>query len=169
MAVTKINSSSFPMEFTGDETLIVKVGDDPKTTAINGLKQLNAAGKTVVVTDAYLFESHQDPDYADLVRDILLSLKAKKIIHAPDNGPGEKKVRDYVKTALQAQGCQFEYKKSKIHDRYWLCLDNGNAIVMSSINNLGKKTSTLKPLATEEVTDLREQLTAQSVLDDDVQ
>lgn len=28
MAVTKIKSSAFPMDFTGNETLIVKVGDD---------------------------------------------------------------------------------------------------------------------------------------------
>lgn len=167
MAITKIKSSSFSVEFTGNETLIAKVGINGKALAINELKKLEATNKTVIITDSYLFESGGDPTYKDIICDILLSLNAHKIIHVSYQGPGERAVRGYVKNALQAQGCLFEYKEAKIHDRYWLCLDNEKAISMNSISGLGKKTSTITTLETGEVSDLIDELKTQGVISDD--
>lgn len=166
MAVTKIKSSPFPMEFTGNETLIAKVGADGKALAINELKKLEAASKTVIITDSYLFESGGNSAYQDTIRDVLLSLDANKIIHVSYQGPGERAVREYVKAALHAQGCLFEYKAAQIHDRYWLCLENGKAISMNSIGGLGKKTSAITTLEPEEVSDLLDELKIQGVISD---
>lgn len=166
MAVTKIKSSAFPMDFTGNETLIVKVGDDGKACAINALQTLEATNKTVIITDSYLFESSGESTYQDIVRDILLSLNARKIIYVSYRGQGERAVREYVKVALQARGCLLEYKAAQIHDRYWLCLESGKAITMNSIGGLGKKTSTITMLESEEVSDLIDELKTQGVISD---
>lgn len=93
----------------------------------------------VIITDSYLFESSGESTYQDIVRDILLSLNARKIIYVSYRGQGERAVREYVKVALQARGYLLEYKAAQIHDRYWLCLESGKAITMNSIGGLGKK------------------------------
>ena len=164
MAVTKISSTPFPMQFTGNETLIAKVGVDGKALAINELKKLEAESKTVIITDSFLFESGGESNYQDTIRDILLSLGANKIIHVSYRGQGEQTVREHVKNALHAKGCLFEFKAAQIHDRYWLCLESKKAISMNSISGLGKKTSSITTLEADEVSDLIYELKAQGVI-----
>lgn len=164
MSVRKIENTPFPIEFTGNETLIARVGADAKKVAIDALAGLDACGKTIITTDAYLFAANSDAMYKDTVKDVLLSLKAKEIIHTSYVRKDSQPIHDYVVNALSAQGCTFVQKNSQIHDRYWLCLENKKAIVMNSISGLGKRTSTITELTAEEVTDLLAEFKAQGII-----
>ena len=164
MSIQKIENTPFPMEFTGNETLIARVGADAKKIAIDALVGLDACGKTVITTDAYLFAANSDGTYKDTVKNVLLSLKAKEIIHTSYVRKDSQPIRDYVVHALSAQGCTFVQKISQVHDRYWLCLENKKAIVMNSISGLGKRTSTITELTAEEVEDLLEEFKAQGII-----
>lgn len=167
MKSTNKNTSAFPMSFTGNNTLIAKKGADMKTMVTEELKKLGADGKTVVITDSYIFESNGDAAYKQTLCDILRKLKAKKIIFASYRGKGEKAVRNYVEKALDADGCNVEFKKDEIHDRYWICLENGNALLMNSLDGIGKRTSTILQLASDDVQDLISELRSQSVIEDE--
>jgi hypothetical protein len=167
MAADKHGNEFFPIAFLGTETLIVRPGESAKPKVITAVTELDAEGKTVIITDSYLFESFGDPDYKDEILDVLLSLKAKKIIYTSYAGKGEKAVRDPVIAALLAQGCTVEYKTAKIHDRYWFCLETNKAIAMNSYNGIGKRTSSIFTLDEQDKKDLRADFIAQGIIIDD--
>lgn len=164
MTVDKQGNEAFPMEFLGTQTLIVRGGEAAKPTVLTALAELDAEGKTVVITDSYLFESCGDAGYKDEIQDVLLSLKAKKIIYTSYRGAGKKAVREPVIAALRAQGCDVEYKAAQIHDRYWFCLESNQAISMDSINEIGKRTSTIFTLTEQDKKDLRADFIAKGVI-----
>lgn len=164
MTVDKQGNEAFPMEFLGTQTLIVCGGEAAKPTVITALVELDAEGKTVVITDSYLFESCHDAGYKAEIQDVLLSLKAKKIIYTSYRGAGEKAVREPVIAALQAQGCAVEYKAAQIHDRYWFCLESNQAIAMNSFNGIGKRTSSIFSLNEQDKKDLKADFIAQGVI-----
>lgn len=164
MSVDKQGIEAFPMEFQGTQTLIVRPGEDAKATVLKAVAELDAEGKTVVITDSYLFDSSADAGYKDEIQDILLSLKAKKIIYTSYCGRGEKAVREPVIAALQAQGCSVEYKAAQIHDRYWFCLESNQAIAMNSFSGIGKRTSSITSLTEQDKKDLKSDFIAQGVI-----
>lgn len=167
MTVDKQGNEAFPMEFLGTETLIVRTGEVAKPKVIAAVMELDAEGKTVVITDSYLFDSFGDPNYKNEILDVLQSLKAKKVIYTSYVGKGEKAVREPVITALQAQGCTVEYKAAQIHDRYWFCLETNKAIAMNSYNGIGKRTSSIFILNEQDKKDLKADFIAQGVISDD--
>lgn len=169
MDSTNKNTTAFPMSFTGDNTLIAKKGADMKTLVMEALKKLEADGKTVVITDSYIFESNGDTTYKQTVCDILLALNAKKIIFASYRGKGEKAVRNHVQQVLNEKGCTIEFKKDDIHDRYWICLENGNTLLMNSLDGIGKRTSSILQITSDDVKDLISELKTQGVIDDEEQ
>ena len=48
------NIGSFPVEMTGDHTFLSYSGDDPEDV-IDRFPDIDSVGKTVVITDPYLF------------------------------------------------------------------------------------------------------------------
>ena len=167
MEIEKQENSSFPMRFLGTETLIVRVGEDAKPKVLAATAQLDAEGKTVIITDSYLFESCGDASYQNTILDILLALKAKRIIYTSYRGEGERAVREPVIAALRAQGCIVEYKAAEIHDRYWFCIETNKAISMNSYNGIGKRTSSINILDDQDKADLKSDFIAQGVISGD--
>ena len=122
MKSTDANMEQFEEIFYDDNTLITKPGDDWSKILKSELAKLNASGKTVIITDSYLYNSHGDESYIVAVIDILKSLRAKKIIYTPRRSGFDLTMEKRVIAELNTQGCAYERKKlkntCKIHDRY---------------------------------------------------
>lgn len=167
MAIEKQEYSDFPMKLLGTETLYVPAGENGRPYVFDALGELDSKGKTVVITDSYLFTPANDTTYADFVRDVLLTLEARKIIWASYRNKENPAVRSAVVTALQAQGCAFECKTAEIHDRYWFCPESNKAIAMPSINSIGNRSSSITIVDDIDKNDLKADLIAQGVISND--
>jgi hypothetical protein len=165
MKSTDTNIEEFGTVFNDDNTLITNLGDDLSKTIKPELAKLNAAGKTVVITDSYLYHSNNNESYIVAVIDVLKSLKASKIIFATRHKVQDENMEKRVIAALKSQNCSYETKQSKMHDRYWLCLENGRAIhIGTSLNGIGTAVSRISLLTDEEVTALKKNMQAQSII-----
>lgn len=164
--VEKQEYSAFPMKLLGTETFYVPAGENGRPYVFDAIKELDAEGKTVVITDSYLFTPANDSTYANFVRDVLLALKAKKIIWTAYCNREDAAVQAAVVTALQTQGCAFEHKTAEIHDRYWFCPESNKAIAMPSINSIGKRSSSITSVDDVDKQDLRSDLITQGVISD---
>lgn len=70
-------TEKFESDFWDNNALITKIGDDICNIMKPELAKLNTAGKTVVITDSYLYDSYGSESYRTAVIDTLKSLQAK--------------------------------------------------------------------------------------------
>lgn len=154
------------MGFNDDNTLIADIGSDMLGLMKNALDELGAEGKTVVITDPYLYSTHNDQTYIANIIDILTGLKASKIIYVTSGKIQDSVMENQVISALNAQGCEYEKKTApKIHDRYWLCVENKKAVETgTSLNGIGKKISRIDNVSEGDVASLINILHTQMVI-----
>ncbi len=155
------STQAFPVKFNLDNPFICGTTDTLKTVAMRELAKLTAEGKTVYITDPYLFKTNNDQAYASDLQDILLSLKANRIIYCA------RMIHDpalfhSVETALASQGCTLTHNSllTDCHDRFWLCPESNSAVIFgTSLNGLCKKICRVDTLSEEEVSELKKVLT----------
>ena len=166
MKSTNPNQSPFPMSFSGDNTLFVPKGGSMLSAVSSIIGVLNSNGKTIVITDSYLFKSNNtNANYTSELVQILTSLKAKKIVFVSDQGWGDTAIRSTVENALSSNGCSFEYHSNKyIHDRWWICVEEKVGIDMNSLNGIGNRACTLLQLPQVDVDDILKDLAQKGVL-----
>ncbi len=169
MAIEKQEYSNFPMKLLGTETLYVPAGVNGRPYVFDAIGELDSKGKTVVITDSYLFDPAGDSTYSDFVRDVLLALNAKKIIYTSYAGKGYRAIRNAVIPVVQAQGCTIEYRPAEIHHRYWFCIESNKAIDMPPINSIGKRSASITFVDDIDKKDLKADLIAQGVISNDEQ
>ena len=134
---------------------------DRKTVAIDELKKLCAEGKTVVITDNYLFsDDKNNQNYVQELTEILKSLKAREILCCV---PKEKSntICPQVQTALAARQCTLKQKTEMEdwHDRFWFCVESEKAVVFgTSLNGLCKRICRVDELSSDEVAELKAEL-----------
>lgn len=152
----------YPIEFTGKHTFIADPSEKPEDV-IERFPDIDSTGKTVVVTDPYLFQL-QDEAYKHNVIKALKKLKASKIIYCHNNNPNRKMWQD-VQTALN--GCTLEYKKLDLyHDRHWFCVETKKGFYTgSSLSGIGKKYCTVDLLSEQTGNDFYKILTGQGVIE----
>lgn len=164
MNSTDPNTEQFPVSFSSDNTLIVSVGEDPFQTAGKALSSIETDGCTVVITDSFLFQNKVDTTFQQSLEQLLLRLKAKKIIFTSYRGYPNQQLCADVKRVLSQHNCIVDFKSAQIHDRYWISIENKAGLVMNSITGIGKKTSTIKRLDSDEIEALISDFVTQAVL-----
>lgn len=166
MRIDDPNIEEFQGQFNTDNSFISTNKGDMKTTAVKQLKILKSEGCTVVVTDPYLFPESCDSNYYSDLLDILISLRAKKVIVYGDKSKINKKEYSRIETELKKNGCNIESKELKdCHDRFWLCLEKDKAVVFgTSLNGLGKKICRINELDEDEIAKLKEELINRKLL-----
>lgn len=159
----------FPMTFTGENTLVVRSGknEDWRQILKEEMKQLEADGKTVVITDSYIFQPDDSTTYKEDLVDVLRTLNAKEIIFTSYVGFGPKKIRNYVKTELEKTGIIVKMKEADIHDRYWVCKENGIVVSSNSPNGIGKRTSSIRLESDNDAKEILQDLIDQKVFEDE--
>jgi len=159
----------FPMTFTGENTLVVRTGKHGDWSQIlkEEMKQLDAKGKTVVITDSHIFLPDDSTTYKEDLLDVLKSLNAKEIIFTSYKGFGQKVIRNYVEAELKKIGVTVKMKSTEIHDRYWVCKENGKVVSANSPNGIGKRTSSVLLMPDDDAKEILQDLTDKKVFENE--
>lgn len=166
MKSTDKNIEEVKITLEADNTLIADIGSDMLQLMNQELNWLDAAGKTVVITDPYLYNSRGDRTYIAKVIDIITAIKASSIIYVTSKAVQDSGMENQVIASLSAQGCKYENKPSpEFHDRYWICVESKKAITTgTSLNGIGNKISAINRVSTEDTTELINILRTQNVI-----
>lgn len=165
MRIDNPNIMAMETNYDGTNNFICGAGGDMKTTAITQLKKLEAKGKTVIITDPYLFKIGTDQSYGNDLKDILLSLEAKMIIWC--SGKSETTLYNNIDTVLSANGCTLVHNRTlnDCHDRFWYCVENNKAVVFgTSLNGLCRKICLVDELTSQDANELKSELTNRNVI-----
>lgn len=122
---------------------------------INGL---NAQGKTLILTDPYLF-STSEPDYVNELEGYLQRSGAVKIMCIM---PLRCNNSVYSDIQVRLSHVKFEFHEyNKCHDRFWLCPENKTGFCMgTSLNGLGRKICRIDMLEGTEVETLIQEISS---------
>ena len=155
------NIEKFPIVFTEENTYISKPGDNPESV-IGRFPDIDSKGKTVVVTDPYLFQQ-QDKDYKNLIIKALNRFNASRILYCNSQRPKQQLFSE-IDRALGK--CSLEYKKlEKCHDRFWFCVESKCGFSTgSSLNGMGKKICSVEIMSDESNEDFYQTLIDQGVI-----
>lgn len=165
MKSTDPNVQTIAIDYDGRNNLIAGTAEDRRTLAVRILQGLDAAGKTVIITDPYLFHD-SDRNYERDLKDILKSLGALQIIYCAAQVQSAA-LFQHVRAELQAQGCSLIHNNAltDCHDRFWYCVESDKAAVFgTSLNGLCKKICRVDMLKPEEAAALRQELRAKGIL-----
>jgi hypothetical protein len=122
---------------------VIKPNDISNTASfmIDNLGGLYSKGKTVIITDNYLFPKDYDNEYKTDLQATLKFLEADEIIHF-----GMKKTFNYqffsdIKLYLNNYGTKLSHKHIRdFHDRFWIVKDTFDGLVFgTSLNGIGRK------------------------------
>lgn len=165
MKSTDPNIQTIAIDYDGSNNLIAGTAEDRKTLAVRVLQGLDSAGKTVILTDPYLF-SNYDQGYERDLKDILKSLRAAQIVYCAASVQNNALFLS-VRTELQTHGCSLIHKNTltDCHDRFWYCVQSDKAAVFgNSLNGLCKRICRVDMLKPEEVAELRREFGSRGVL-----
>lgn len=106
------------------------------------LEKLGTEGKTVIITDSYLFKpAANQNDYCSNLKDLLKNLKAREIIHSGYT-PRDLAVLNDVTNFLNSNGCTLTINDvtPAYHGRYWICVETKKGITVDvSLNGFQSK------------------------------
>lgn len=167
MKTTDIGFENFPAEFCAQNTFIIGSNATLLTIASTQLAKLNADGKTVLVTDPYLFQNDSNGGtyQSDLIT-LLSGLKASKIIYCAHQKSSAAFFQQ-VHTALQAKGTVLDFDNRLVgcHDRFWYCPETEKCVVFgTSLNGIGKKIGRIDMLTADEVKELKQYFISAGIL-----
>lgn len=113
------------------------------------IDELDSQGKTLILTDPYLF-STSSPDYVSELEEYLRWSGAVKIMCLM---PLRCKNNVYSVIEARLSPVKFEFHEySECHDRFWLCPENKTGFCMgTSLNGLGRKICRIDMLEITEV------------------
>ena len=158
MKDNRIGFETFQEGFTGKNTFIVDQTSTLRSVASLQLAKLDASGKTVLITDPYLFPKQADATYPNDLIYLLKELSASKIIYCAD--PKSNRVLyNRVVSELHASGTSliFTTALSECHDRFWYCPETEKCVILgTSLNGIGKKICRVDTLNDTEVLELKQ-------------
>lgn len=122
---------------------VIKPSDISNTASfmIDNLGGLYATGKTVIITDNYLFPERYDNEYKRDLQAILEFLKADKIIHFGMNRTFNNDLFTDIELYLNNYGMKLIHKEIRdFHDRFWIVKETYDGLVFgTSLNGIGRK------------------------------
>ncbi len=155
------------LNLTNENTFIVNVGSDFRTVISAHIPLLQATGKTVIITDPYLFPTNGDDAYFQELTQLLKDLQCTRIIYV--NRPKKPDKFSQMVTDLSAAGIVLDNicTTTSIHDRYWICLESQKGFITgTSPNGMSGKLSHINELPADDVKTLIDLYKAESVITD---
>lgn len=156
---------SFPGQFSNENPFIGGQGTTISDIT-RELQNLDAEGKTVVITDPYLFPRNHKPQYRSELVGLLCGIKAAKYRYCSPRLDNHQLFHD-VCNDLSAQGIVLERTNACIdsHDRFWYCPDNEKCMsVGTSPNGVGTKMFEIHTLTADDTAAIKRKLIADGVL-----
>lgn len=152
-----IGFERFEEELHAENTFICGSSATLRTEAAAELSKLSADGKTVLVTDPYLFPNSPDGAYSADLEALLKGLGAAKIVYCAKTTRNDAFYRR-MQAALGAAGTVLDFtnRLSDCHDRFWYCPETEKCLVFgTSLNGIGRKICRIDMLTPEETAELK--------------
>lgn len=150
------------LEYITEEVLWKNMTDDEKAKKFSQyLLEIDSEGNELIIVDPYFFSS-EESDYCDLLVSILNQSKARKIIVVTDKHNCK---QASVNKIFNKMNIVLEVKYSNcFHDRFWIANRKKGFYTGTSFNGIGKKISLINTLPQEDVKDIIDELSAQSLI-----
>ena len=164
MKLNDKRTTSFPVDFDSENTLIWGTSETICTHALPELLKLGAKGNTVYVTDPYLFPKPANPSYIADLKLLLKKLEAKTIVYCANSIQNGSLFQDVVND-LASANCTLKHENfSHCHDRFWYCKETEKCVSFgTSLNGIGGKICRVSELDSMEVQELKKEFQAQNI------
>lgn len=150
------------LEYITEEVLWKNMTDDEKAKKFSQyLLGIDSEGNELIIVDPYFFSS-EESDYCDLLASILNQSKARKIIVVTDKHNCKQASANKISNKMNKV---LEVKYSNcFHDRFWIANRKKGFYTGTSFNGIGKKISLINTLPQDDVKDIIDELSAQSLI-----
>lgn len=150
------------LEYITEEVLWKNMTDDEKAKKFSQyLLEIDSEGNELIIVDPYFFSS-EESDYCDLLASILNQSKARKIIVVTDKHNCKQASANKISNKMNKV---LEVKYSNcFHDRFWIANRKKGFYTGTSFNGIGKKISLINTLPQDDVKDIIDELSAQSLI-----
>lgn len=166
MKTTDNRIEKFKDIFYADNTFICGSSATILNEAASQLRNLNASGKRVLITDPYLFPTNPHSTYQSEIVTLLKGLGATQVIYCAKSKRNDAFFQQ-VSSILQADGITLDFsdKLDECHDRFWYCPETEKCVVFgTSLNGIGRKISRIDMLSNDEVSVLKSYFTNAGIL-----
>lgn len=149
-------------EYVEEKVMWKNMTDDEKSDVFSReLKSIETENNELIIVDPYLFSS-DDMEYCNLLANIIKKSKAKSVIVITDERHYKDSSLDAVKNEISIP---IEVKFSAdFHDRFWISNRKKGFCTGTSLNGVGKRISLINVIENDDVTDIVEELTVQSLI-----
>ena len=154
------------LEYITEEVLWKNMTDDEKAKKFSQyLLEIDSEGNELIIVDPYFFSS-EESDYCDLLASILNQSKARKIIVVTDKHNCKQASANKISNKISNKMNKvLEVKYSNcFHDRFWIANRKKGFYTGTSFNGIGKKISLINTLPQDDVKDIIDELSAQSLI-----
>jgi len=150
------------LEYITEEVLWKNMTDDEKAKKFSQyLLEIDSEGNELIIVDPYFFSS-EESDYCDLLASILNQSKAGKIIVVTDKHNCKQASVNKISNKMNKV---LEVKYSNcFHDRFWIANRKKGFYTGTSFNGIGKKISLINTLPQDDVKDIIDELSTQSLI-----
>lgn len=150
------------LEYITEEVLWKNMTDDEKAKKFSQyLREIDSEGNELIIVDPYFF-SGEENDYCDLLASILKQSKAKKIIVVTDKHNCKEASFNKIFNKMN-KVLEVKYNNS-FHDRFWITDRKKGFYTGTSFNGIGKKISLINTIPLNDVNDIIDELSAQSLI-----
>lgn len=139
-----------------EDVIIPNTAEDYEARVMRYINELHSQGKTLILTDPYLFMSRES-DYINELDRLLRGSGAGKIVCFM---PQRCQNATYTDITSRLSSIKFEFHEyDDCHDRFWLCPEEKTGFCMgTSLNGLGRKICRIDMLELVEVEVLLKEL-----------
>lgn len=149
------------LEYITESVMWKNMNDKEKIdTFIEYLAEIGAENKELIVVDPYIFNCLEN-EYCNMLAAILCKSKAKEIIIVTQKNNCKKVCCEQIlKTVSNAK----VRLSSDFHDRFWIAGRKAGFCTGTSLNGIGKKISLINMLCGDDVAEIIDELSRQSLL-----
>lgn len=150
------------LEYITEEVLWKNMTDDEKAKKFSQyLLEIDSEGNELIIVDPYFFSS-EESDYCDLLASILNQSKAGKIIVVTDKHNCKQASVNKISNKMN-KVLKVKYSNC-FHDRFWIANRKKGFYTGTSFNGIGKKISLINTLPQDDVKDIIDELSTQSLI-----
>lgn len=146
------------IDFNTDNTFLTDGSKDFLTVLDPEFRKLDSEGKTVIITDPYLFKAPANqPDYTNNLKTLLRNLKAHKLIWSGIVTPANSICYADVIADLNTIGCSLTVQTvtRPFHGRQWICAESKKGITVdTSLNGFQSKIGYVHDTPEDEVEEI---------------
>ena len=149
-------------EYVTEEVLWKNMTVNEKVNKFSGnLSKIGSKNVELIIVDPYIFSSEQD-EYCEILASVLNSSEAKRIIIVTDkrNYKEESSLKVSAKINI---AMDIKYSVD-FHDRFWIANREKGFYTGTSFNGIGKKLSLINILTDNDVKDIIDELSNQSLI-----